>query len=880
MKLAGVVADVRSRGVVGSKRFGIAQNAKMFNILSNRLYSQKVMAVIRELSTNASDAHIEAGNPNPFHVHLPNQANPVFRIRDFGTGLSEQNMYVVFSEYGESTKTDSNKVNGCLGLGSKSPFCYVQSFNVNSYIDGTKLCYVCVIDESGFPDLNFLHKEASSEPNGLEISFPVKSVDFEEFCKEAMRVYHYFDNKPIVTGGQSGYNFKNHAYSQRDTVISGEGWRVCRFSQDSRGYPTAYNKPKSNIVAVMSNVAYPVDANSILGENKEVSTNPSILAWNKAFGKDEIDSWRKFVHEVLNRGDLYLEMDFPNGDIDFDPSRENLQYTKDVVSTVRYKTQQIYSEIQKSFNDKIKSAKCKVEALKALSDAASLSGGWNTDAVWTDSDNKAHKISLGKNIEYRIPNDKKLYVFKYRLGMGRSRKMIAETSEIYFDTIAPRKTYGYNTNPAVFFVCDLTSDDSAKTIINRYCEANSCYAYMLRDANDSSKSGEGFDDLVKDIGGKANLLKVSDFKGQFVKPRASRANVGVVSKDEVFLIHGKKIKGSSLSASYGSSPYLQSIEQKDLNDLPNWGEVVYVPIVRYVATKEFPYIGGIKRLAQSIDTNKLIADIFSQDVFAIKQAAVDKLKSKGVKLIDFNTYVTQKLKQSVKNISLTQKYLSLKEYYKDQFQHTNERYGYNYLNKPNVLLFEIINTLGFSYDSYLNKDNCDLIDEILLMIYFAFGHSELQIKNDYSNKIAGIIAAKLGLGSSFKQSDLKDQIDLIKSYTFVADTLYRGLGQGDIHANLCKMIDKKTSLPITVPSKTAAKDMLNRTSQLLDRSPVLRYNLALAVATGRNDNILKIVENSPTGYISTYDQRIDSFNLKISAASLTDLRNSFSSFIK
>lgn len=879
MKLVDVVADVRSRGVVDSKRFGISQNAKMFNILSNRLYSQKIMAVIRELSTNASDAHIEAGNSNPFHVHLPNQSDPIFRIRDFGTGLSEQNMYLVFSEYGESTKTSSNKVNGCLGLGSKSPFCYVQSFNVNSYIDGTKLCYVCVIDESGFPDLNFLHKEASSQPNGLEISFPVKSSDFEEFCREAMRVYHYFDNKPIITGGQNTYNFNNHAYSKRDIIVSGEGWRVCRFSQDRREYPTAYNRPTSNIVAIMGNVAYPVDTNSIFRENKEASINPSILAWNKAFGKDEIDSLHKFIYEVLNRSDLYLEMDFPIGDIDFDPSRENLQYTKDVISTVCYKTQQIYSEIQKSFNDKIKSAKCRVEALKALSDAASLSGGWNTDAVWTDSNNKDHKISLGKDIEYNIPTDKRLYVFNYMRGVGRSRKMISETSKIYFNTIAPRKNYC--SNPVVFFVCDLNSDDSAKKIVNRYCEANSCYAYMLRDVNDSSKSGEGFDDLIEHIGGKANLLNVSDFKGQFIKPRASKAKVGVLSKNEVFLIHSKKIAGSSLiGRHYRSSSHLLSIEQKDLDDLSNWGEVVYIPIVRYEAAKDFPSILNIKRLTKDINTNKLVADIFSQDVFAIKQASIDNLKSRGVKLIDFNDHVTQKLKQSVKDISLTQKYLSLKEYYRDQFKYTDEKFGYNYLNKPSALLFEIINTLGFSYDTYLNKANSDLVDEILLMVYFARGHFESKLTDNYSNKITGIISAKLGLGSNLKQSDLKDQVELIKNYTFVINNLYTSIAQGDTYANFYKMIYKKTSPPIAVPSKATAKDILDRTDRLLDRSPVLQYNLALAVSIGLNDDIKSIVENSPIGYISNYDQRINGFNSKISATNLADFRNSFSSFIK
>lgn len=878
MKLAENILDVRTRGVTNSKRFGIAQNAKMFHILSNQLYSQKAMAVIRELSTNASDAHIEAGNPNPFHVHLPNQADPVFRIRDFGVGLSEDGMFNTFSEYGESTKTDSNEVNGCLGLGSKSPFCYVKSFNVTSYFNGMKLCYICAMDEEGVPDLNFLHKESTTEPNGLEISFPVKPGDFDEFCREAMRVYHYFDNKPIITGGLIGYSFKNHTYSQRNIVISGEGWRVCKINHDTRVYPNVYNKPKSNIVAIMGNVAYPVEANNILGENKE-TTNPSILAWNKAFGKDEIDSWRKFLHEVLNRGDLYLEMDFPIGEIDFDPSRENLQYTKSVIATIRYRTQQIYAEIQKSFNEKIKDAKSKIEAMKALSEAATLSSGWNTDASWTDADGQVHKISLGKDLVYTIPKDKSLYVFNYRNGGYRSRRMIAQVNEIYFDTVAPRRNCHHKNS--AFFVCDLASEETAKSIISRYCAANNCYAYMLRDINDPAKSGEGFDDLIKDIGGKDKLLKVSTYKGQFISPRAKRSSKGVVSKDDVFLLHSKKIKGSSLSVSYGSTNHLLSIQQKDLDDLVNWNEVVYVPIMRYASTKDFPHISGIKHIASTPSMkSSIVSDIFDQDIFAIKQSSVEKLKSKGIKLVDFNTYVFNKMKAKVKDVSLAMDYATLEEFYRKQAEGLWEgsNYHYNRVNLPHCCLFAILNIFGYSYSDYLKKETAEIIDEVLLMTYFEHNHAMLYhndtLNKKYSEKIITMITNKIGTNSNINKKDLVDQINLIKACDDFIDRLYGSLKNEA--TKLRSLISNKPKSKINTSSFATSKDIKSKITSLLDSSPVLRYNLAVNQSTGRTENILKIEDDNPGAFFNTWNYRD---NMGLSKMNLADLRKSFGSII-
>ena len=117
------------------KNFTINASSKAFKILSSGLYQNKIRAIVRELSTNALDAHIEAKNSDPFVVHLPTSFEPFFSIQDFGTGLSEEDVLNLYTSYFSSTKTSSDDYIGALGLGSKSPFSYVDSFTIQSIFE-------------------------------------------------------------------------------------------------------------------------------------------------------------------------------------------------------------------------------------------------------------------------------------------------------------------------------------------------------------------------------------------------------------------------------------------------------------------------------------------------------------------------------------------------------------------------------------------------------------------------------------------------------------------------------------------------------------------------------------------------------------------------
>jgi HSP90 family molecular chaperone len=163
--------------------FKVKQSREMFKLLSSNIYSDKVSAVIRELSANAWDAHRMAGKQDvPFEVHMPNSFEPFFYVKDFGTGLSKENIIHLYTTYGESTKTKDNETTGCFGIGSKSPFAYTDQFTITSRFNGVKYVYNCFVNDDGIPTVAPVAESETTEENGLEVNFAVDTNDFRTLC--------------------------------------------------------------------------------------------------------------------------------------------------------------------------------------------------------------------------------------------------------------------------------------------------------------------------------------------------------------------------------------------------------------------------------------------------------------------------------------------------------------------------------------------------------------------------------------------------------------------------------------------------------------------------------------------------------------------------
>ena len=328
MKIQSEKREVSSSGFTeDSKAFTINNSAKMFHILSNSLYSDKPMAVIRELSCNAFDAHIAAGTQDkPFIVHLPNSFEPYFSIRDFGTGLSHEDMVGLYTTYGGSSKTESDEYIGQLGLGSKSPFSYVDQFTVTSYFNGKQSVYLAMMDEDGIPTIQPVSLDNdTTEPNGLEIYMAAKVADFNAFADRARRFFHRFPVIPEIKGN------KNAKLTNVEYGLTGENFKV----RNNDNWEHA-----SGAHAIQGVVAYPI--------NEENFSIP-LTRQQKAILEANVD------------------IEFPIGELEVAPSREALSYNRRTQENILKALQKIEATVPALVDDILKDAKNYYEACKLYS---------------------------------------------------------------------------------------------------------------------------------------------------------------------------------------------------------------------------------------------------------------------------------------------------------------------------------------------------------------------------------------------------------------------------------------------------------------------------------------------------------------------------------
>lgn len=252
---------------VDSRKFSIKVTSKAFSILSSGIYTRKAEAVIREISCNAYDAHVQAGINRPFYVHLPNVYEPFFSVRDYGNGLSKEDMYSIYTCLFESTKSKSNDFVGALGLGSKSPFCLVNSFVVISYNNGKKITYSCFLGNDKTPEIAVLAEEDTAE-TGMEVRVDIPQTMHNEFISSAIRVFEYFDQTPEINNTSVLTSIE-----QKKENYSVNLW-------NSKGYRVRKNATWGDSYAVMGNVAYRIDS--------ELITNKCLYGIDVRFALGEI----------------------------------------------------------------------------------------------------------------------------------------------------------------------------------------------------------------------------------------------------------------------------------------------------------------------------------------------------------------------------------------------------------------------------------------------------------------------------------------------------------------------------------------------------------------------------------------------------------------
>jgi hypothetical protein len=317
MKSPASTYDVFTANLIGERRtFDIRSDAKIWNLLTDKVYSDKVKAAVRETFTNALDSHVEAGNPAPFKVTLPTELDPVFRVRDFGIGMDHETVFGLYSTLMNTSKDGSNEQTGFLGIGSKAPLAVSDSFNVTCYDGVEARAYVVSIGSDGIPGIDLVATRPSDEPQGVEVEVPVAPHQISEFASKATDVALGFH---LANGLPEGVKF-----TPPQVVLSGgylakdpgtENYVAQRWNVLARTYLSG----TAHVWVRQGPVIYPVtDRNVLPGDSP-------VLRYGKT--------------------DTILVVDVPIGTADVSPDRESLSFDTKTTASVAAALDSAFREV-------------------------------------------------------------------------------------------------------------------------------------------------------------------------------------------------------------------------------------------------------------------------------------------------------------------------------------------------------------------------------------------------------------------------------------------------------------------------------------------------------------------------------------------------------
>jgi len=321
---------IERSGEMKSSTFGVRDSADMvhiFGVLRSKLYSDKILAFIREYSTNAFDEHVFSGiREKPIQVTLPTRLDPYFKVRDFGRGLSEAGVREVYCMYGASTKRNSNAYNGQMGFGSKSAFAYSDFWQISSHHDGICSHYSVYIDETGLGEVTLM-SENPTDTTGVEVSIPIDANDFYTVIETAKRFYSWFEVKPIFKNGTIDF-------SSRKEIISLPKAKATFYTSNSKSY-----------LAVMGNVAYPI----------EISKFVDLESWRHQTRRTSGSFLSVEDQTFLSEVGYSLAVHFDIGELQISASRESLEYKDKTLSAIKAKLSSLRNEAVEQIAENAKS---------------------------------------------------------------------------------------------------------------------------------------------------------------------------------------------------------------------------------------------------------------------------------------------------------------------------------------------------------------------------------------------------------------------------------------------------------------------------------------------------------------------------------------------
>lgn len=314
MKIENSDGTIAHSNLEGSRtiKSGISQKAmKHITQILTRLYNDPESAVFREYVANALDAHTAAGSSEPIDIILPNEVAPIFTVTDTGVGMSSLDMELIYSQYGESTKSNSNDEIGGFGLGCKSALAIATQFTIISVKDGISTHAIYANGEDGQPELEIISESKVEKPNGTTIMIPIK--DIHSFNNKAHNYFRFMKPESFTVAGVP-FNEYYQDSLESDLISVRELEDDCTVRSYRQGF---YSPVNSGVYLVMGGIVYTIPFNDITSNVPALKEFPSRL-----------------VSSVF---DAITVIECPIASVQLSPNREGIQFTK--------KTQEFFSSI-------------------------------------------------------------------------------------------------------------------------------------------------------------------------------------------------------------------------------------------------------------------------------------------------------------------------------------------------------------------------------------------------------------------------------------------------------------------------------------------------------------------------------------------------------
>ena len=354
MELQKTKNDTSTLGLGDKKEFTIdTSNQMIVSILRDRLYSNKIGAVSREVASNCRDANREAGREGmPITIEigtnhsLLEEEKLYVSFKDDGIGINPDRIDNVFLKYGSSTKRDNNNQTGGFGIGAKTPFAYNNEFIIEtiSEFKGSLKKHVyqaIILTDKGVESsqLILISEENSTEKTGTKIIVPIKVSDRDSFESEIITATSFWDVKPNYKG------FTNSEVDSKELFV-GEGWKVLSLNKNNLTSSIENIKHNSPFL-IVDGIPYKMPSIN-LGSNSLI--NNSIVNYHY-----ESES----THPVL---------EFKTGELTLSASREEVEETDENKSLILDRVLDMEKQILKEGEKLLKNKKTTLDKISFLNE--------------------------------------------------------------------------------------------------------------------------------------------------------------------------------------------------------------------------------------------------------------------------------------------------------------------------------------------------------------------------------------------------------------------------------------------------------------------------------------------------------------------------------